>query len=155
MYSISSLATPYSYITTMMCTLFGYSNTNKFLVEWVPLTEEKIDSYIIGQGTILSNNIASQIRKFRQNWYVTTRVVPPFFMSVISWMKYVSLYISRPWDGNGPFKTPLLSIYIIKSCGNLISIHNFIKFAKKSCCQYTKPFLIKEPQEYLKRPKLT
>jgi len=32
-------------------------------------------------GTILSNNFALQIQEYRQNWYVTYRTIPPFFMS--------------------------------------------------------------------------
>lgn len=32
-------------------------------------------------GTILSNNIDSQIQEYKQNWYVITKVVPPFFMN--------------------------------------------------------------------------
>lgn len=67
MYSIYSLASPYSYITAMMCRLFRNPNTTKFSVEWVHLIKATINSYIMDWGTILSNNIASQIREFRQH----------------------------------------------------------------------------------------
>lgn len=39
MYSISSLASPYSYIATMMCRLFDYADTTKFSIEWVPIID--------------------------------------------------------------------------------------------------------------------
>lgn len=82
MYSISSLVTPYSYIATMMCRLNdGQVNTTKFSVEWIPLIKEVVNSFIMDWGTILSNNITFQIQEFRQHQYVSTRVVPPFFMS--------------------------------------------------------------------------
>lgn len=39
MYVISSITKPYYYIVVMTCRLFGYSNTQKFLDQWVPLID--------------------------------------------------------------------------------------------------------------------
>lgn len=64
-----------------MCRVFGHANKTKFFVEWVPLIDAPVNYFIMDRGAILSNNIAFKIWEFRQHQYVTTRVVPPFFMS--------------------------------------------------------------------------
>jgi len=47
----------------------------------VSLIEVMIDSFVMDWATILSDKIDSQILDYRNNRFVTTRVVPPFHMS--------------------------------------------------------------------------
>lgn len=47
MYAIAPLASPYSYIDSMMCRFFGYANTTKFSVEWVPLIDAVVNSFVM------------------------------------------------------------------------------------------------------------
>ena len=81
MYSIESLASPYCYAADMMCRLFGIVNSEKFSIEMVPLIEVVVNSYIMDWPTILSDKMASKILDYRKNRFVTTRIIPQFFMS--------------------------------------------------------------------------
>lgn len=47
----------------------------------VPLMEEAINSFIMDWEIILSNKMANKILDYRINRYVTTRIIPPFYMS--------------------------------------------------------------------------
>jgi len=80
MYLVSSIATPYLYISTMLCRLFGYENTTKFSVEWVPPIDAASNSIIMDWATILSNNLAHHIIEYRKNHFVTTRAIHSFYM---------------------------------------------------------------------------
>ena len=46
MYSVDSLASPYCYDATMMCRLFGSSNSTKFSIDMVPLIEVALNSFV-------------------------------------------------------------------------------------------------------------
>jgi len=81
MYSLASLVGPYCLNTTMMCRLFGQYYTHKFTIEWVPLIEVAADAYIMDWATILSNNLATQILAYKSKYNMSTREIPPFFMS--------------------------------------------------------------------------
>ena len=47
----------------------------------VPLIEAAVNSYIMDWANILSDKIASKILDYRKNRFVTTRIIPPFYMS--------------------------------------------------------------------------
>lgn len=81
MYSLASIVSPFSHVTAMMCRSYGYSNTQKFSEEWVPLIEVASDGYIMDLENILSNNLTTQIHSYRQKHNVNNRTPPPFFMS--------------------------------------------------------------------------
>ena len=81
MYSVHSLASPYCYVGAMICRLFGVSESARFSIEMVPFMEAEINSYIMDWATILSDKMANQILDYRRNRYVTTRIIPPFYMS--------------------------------------------------------------------------
>jgi len=81
MYYVDSLASPYCYAATMMCRLFGSPNSTKFSIEMVPLIEAALKSYGMDWATIISDKMDVQILDYRKNRFVTTRVVPPFYMS--------------------------------------------------------------------------
>lgn len=81
MYSVDSLASLYCYAAAMVCRLFGSPNYARFSIEMVPLIEAAVNSFIMDWETILSNKMASQILDYRGNIFVTTQVVPPFYMN--------------------------------------------------------------------------
>ena len=81
MYYVDSLASPYCYVATMICRLLGSPNSSKFSIEMVPLIEAVVNSFVMDWATIMSEKMASQILDYRRNRYVTTIIVPLFYMS--------------------------------------------------------------------------
>ena len=81
MYSVDSLVSPYCYAGAMICRLFGVFDSDRFSVQMVPLMEATIYSYIMNWATILYDKMANQILDYRRNKFVTTRIIPPFYMS--------------------------------------------------------------------------
>lgn len=94
MYTITPLVAPYSYIAAMMCRIFGYADTTRFSVEWVPLIDVTVNYFTMDWGTIFSNNLALQILEYRQKWFVTSRKSHHFLWVPTSWMQYVSPLVS-------------------------------------------------------------
>lgn len=94
MYSTKSLASPYHYVYVMMSRLFGQPTTTKFSVEWVLLMEEIAHYYIMDWGSILSNNIATQILEYRKNHSIFSKIFPPFYMSayIVDAMRFTSYF---------------------------------------------------------------
>ena len=80
MYSMDSLASPYCYVGAMICRLFGAFESARFSIEMVPLIEATINSFIMDWATILSDKMANQILDYIRNRYVTTRIIPSFYM---------------------------------------------------------------------------
>lgn len=93
MYTIASIVEPYCYIAAMMCRLFGYSNTQKFSDQWVPLIDAASDGYVMDRGTILSNNICTQILNYRKKHTFFENIIPHFYMSA-----YIMDYICFTFD---------------------------------------------------------
>lgn len=60
-YSLASLVGPLRYVSAMICRLFGSLNTQKIIVEWVPLIRGTSNSEVMDWATISSNNITSKI----------------------------------------------------------------------------------------------
>lgn len=120
MYSVDSLASPYCYANTMICRLFGVSDSARFSIEMVPLMEAAINSYILDWETILSDKTVNQILDYRRNRFLTTRIIPRFYMSAYI-MDTIYFNSNYPfYDGNGLVKTQLLFISIISICGKPI-----------------------------------
>jgi len=114
----------------MLCRLFGYANDTKFSVEWVPLIDAASNSTAMDWVTILSNNLACHIIEYRRNHYVTTRTIPPFYMSAYVIDVHVSFFLFLLWDGSGLFRIPHQSMCIIKLFGNPVSMNISIKIFK-------------------------
>ena len=81
MYPITPMLVPHSYVAAMMCRLFGKAESTNFSMEWIPLINATVNSTIMNWGNILSDNLAMAIRQYRQYRVVSTRGIPPFFMS--------------------------------------------------------------------------
>lgn len=81
MYSVDSLASPYCYAGAMICRPFGVHDLARFSIEMVPLMEATVNSYIMDWATIFSDKMANKILDYRKNMFVTTWVIPPFYMS--------------------------------------------------------------------------
>lgn len=64
-YSVGSLTRPYWLIYSMVCRLFSYPNTQKFLDHWTPL----------------SDKLATHILYFRRKHTVLEGIICPFYMS--------------------------------------------------------------------------
>ena len=64
MYAITSLANPYNYAATMLYRLYGLPNNTKFSIEWIPLIDACVNSYIMNWPSILSNNLATTITEY-------------------------------------------------------------------------------------------
>jgi len=47
----------------------------------VPLIEAAINSFVMDWETILSDKMMSQILDYRRNKFVSTKIMPPFYMS--------------------------------------------------------------------------
>lgn len=77
-YFVDSLASPHCYVGAMICRLFGVSESARFSIEIVPLTEAVVNSYIMDWETILFDRMANHILDYRRNNFVTTRVIPRF-----------------------------------------------------------------------------
>lgn len=81
MYIVDSLASPYYYAGAMVCRLFGVHDSAKFSIEMAPLMDVAVNSFIMDWATIMSYKMANQILDYRENRFMTTRVIPVFYMS--------------------------------------------------------------------------
>lgn len=151
---IASLDAPYSCVTAMMCRLFGHADKTKFYVEWVPLVDAIVNSFIMDWGTILSNNLTMQIWEYRQKRFVTTRTIPPFFMSAYI-MDAFCLTTSFPtmgwkWTIQDPTHIHIYQIILWES--------NYQTHFYKTCQGIMLPIhqvvLTRRPQGYLMSPRL-
>ena len=129
MYSTDSLGIPYYYVATMISRLLDQPDTTKFSVEWVPLMEAVTYSYIMDWGTILSNNISTQILEYRKNSSISSKIFPPFYMSAYI-MDVVCFTSDFPtmiwkWTTQGPFP-----IHVYQTIGN--GLTKFLKEENKS-----------------------
>ncbi len=119
MYFIDSLASPYCYAGAMICRLFGVSYSARFSIEMEPLMEAAIHSYIMDWATILSNKMANQILYYRINRFVTTRIIPPFYMSAYI-MDTICFNSDHPilgwkWTPQGPTPIEIYHKYLWKA----------------------------------------
>ena len=109
MYSVESLVSPYCYVAAMMCRLFGTFNSEKFSIEMVSLIEAIVNSYIMDWPTILFDKMARKILDYRRNRYVSTGVIPPFYMSayIIDTICFNSEFPILSWKWTPQKPTPI------------------------------------------------
>ena len=81
MYLIAQLPAPHFFIAAMMCRLFVKLDTTKFSIEWIPLIDTAVNATIMNWANILSNNLAMNIREYKQNKVFSIRTIPVFYMS--------------------------------------------------------------------------
>lgn len=79
MYAIAFLENPYNYAAAMLCRLYGQPNNTKFSIEWIPLIDAFVNSYIMNRPSILSNNLTTSITKYRQTKDSSSDNLPPFY----------------------------------------------------------------------------
>jgi len=79
MYAISSLENPYNYAATMLCRFYGLPNSTKFSIEWIPLTDVCVNSYLMNLPSILSDNLATSIIEYRQKKSLCSDNLTPFY----------------------------------------------------------------------------
>ena len=80
-YPIAQIPSPYCYVVGMLCRLFSKLDTTRFSLDWVPLINAIINSLILNWENILSDNLAKHIMEYRNKRCVSTREIPPFYMS--------------------------------------------------------------------------
>ena len=93
----------------MIPTLFGQPNTSKFSIEWVPLMDDVTNSCIMDRGTILSNNISTQILEYRKNRSISSKILPPFYMSayIMDVVCFTSYFPTMGWKWTIQDPTPI------------------------------------------------
>lgn len=109
MYSVDSLASPYCYVAIMMCRLFRSPISSKFSIKMVPLIKAALNSYVMDWETILSDKMVVQILDYRKNRFITTRVVPPFYMNtyIVDTICFKSDFPIMGWKWTVQDPTPL------------------------------------------------
>jgi len=80
MYATASLANPYNYVVAMLCRLHGLPNNTKFSIEWIPLIDACVNSYIMNWPSILSDNLATSIIECWQKKASYLDNLPPFYL---------------------------------------------------------------------------
>lgn len=65
MYSTGSLSSPYYFVATMLCRLFGRPDINKFSSELLPLLHSATNATIMDWAQIFSDKLASAIWNYR------------------------------------------------------------------------------------------
>lgn len=100
MYAIASLANAYNYAAAMLCRLYGFPNNSKFSLEWIPLIDGYVNSHIMNWSTILSDNLATIITKYRHKRASSLENLPPSILVPTLWMSFVPALQLRPWVRN-------------------------------------------------------
>lgn len=109
MYSLASIVGPSCYLAVMICRLFSFPNTQKIVVEWVPLIQASSNSEVMDWATILSNNIASKSLEYRKKHSFLDRIVPNFYMSayIIDAICFSFDFLSMGWKWTLEDPTPI------------------------------------------------
>lgn len=99
MYNTGSLTSPYCFAAAMLCRLFGMPAINKFLSEWLPLTDAATNADIMDWAKILSDNLYMAVINYRSKRSLSQRVYPPFYLSayVMDSIFYVSKFPIMGW----------------------------------------------------------
>lgn len=65
----------------MLCRLYGLPNNANFSIDWIPLIDAYVNSHNMNRTTILSDNLAIVITKYRQKRSSSPKNLPPFYFS--------------------------------------------------------------------------
>ena len=93
----------------MLCRFFSKPDTTRFFVDWVPLIDVIINSLILNWENILSDNFAGNIMDYRSKRSVSSREIPPFYMSayVMEAIFFSSSFPTMGWKWKTQDPTPI------------------------------------------------
>ena len=138
MYAIASFTKPYNYAAAMLCRLYGLPNNTKFSIEWIPLIDACVSSHIMNWPSILSDNLATTITKYRKKKVSSSDNLPPFYFSAYI-MDVIYFCTTFPTMGlKWTLQDPYPSISVIKKYGNCITYLTSTRYFMLLCFPYIK-----------------
>ena len=140
MYPIAPLSAPHSYVAAMIFRLFGKDDSTKFSMEWIALIDAIVNSVIMNWVNILTDNLAMAIGQYRKYRVISTRVIPPFFMSayVMDAIYFCTKFPNMDWNWTLGDPNPMHVYH------KILWEYQFLPHSN-NCCLYMKLFLIQEP----------